>query len=307
MYAAASLAVAVEDETEEESREGERFRVGEVDELAGRDADDVVPLSRDALLERRAEELGERVVLHRKLDAHHDNGTEEREDDGDDVNDGENAGHVTTVRRVHATVVRSAVEGRRVAAPVHELRTRRRRLRRRDHAVAHQVSPMAALLAVRDVAHEQHARGAQTTLGREHEEAARRRGLGDDVHARARAVERVQRQHVGVERQTEQLPADVLRRPHPLAGCHAAAHIRPLLQQRVVVHRYLHVHDPRVRLVDQVPEGGLRMRELPRHQAAVLRAHERASPLARVVGAMTVATSPVSVAADGGQGDGSNQ
>ena len=51
MYAAAPLAVAVEDEAEEEARERERLRVGEVDELARRDADDVVPLSRDALLQ----------------------------------------------------------------------------------------------------------------------------------------------------------------------------------------------------------------------------------------------------------------
>ena len=300
MYAAAPLAVAVEDEAEEEAREGERLRVGEVDELARRDADDVVPLSRDALLQRRAEELRERVVLHGELDAHHDDGTEEREDDGDDVDDGEHAGHVTSVRRVHAAVVAAAVERRRVAAAVHELRARRQRRRRRDHAVAHQVSPVAALLAIRDVAHEQDARGAQTTLGRQRNETPRRDGLGDDVDARPGAVERVQRQHVGVERETEQLPADVLRGPHPLGGRHAAAHVRPLLQEGVVVHRHLHVHDARVRLVHQVPEGGLRVRESTRHQAAVLWTLEVAS-LARVVVAMVMATAPVPATAAGGQ------
>ena len=172
--------------------------------------------------------------------------------------------------------------------------------------MAHQVSPVAALLAVRDVAHEQHSNGVQTTFGRQHDEATCWRRLCGDVQARTRAVEREQRQHFGVERQTQELAADVLGGPHPLAGRHVRAHVRPLFQQRVVVagHRHFHVNHPSVRFVHQVAERRLRLRQLSRHQPAMLRAHRRPSSLPLVSIPVVVTISPVSVIADNVQRSG---
>jgi len=59
--------------------------VGEVDELAGRDADDVVALAGDAVLERRAEELGRRVEAQRHLGSKRQHWTEQRHERSEHV------------------------------------------------------------------------------------------------------------------------------------------------------------------------------------------------------------------------------